>query len=72
MVCHVLTITEYRNNIKNKKGKFIEILTELNKKVVLEIPKILEEEEVFSDTYKYNLSEIINILEENLLNQSEG
>ena len=51
------SIKEYRNNLKNRKGKFIEILTELNKKVVLEIPKILEEEEVFSDTYKYNLSD---------------
>ena len=52
------TIEEYRKAIVNKKGKYIEILTELNKKAVLEVPRIIEEETIFSNTYKYQISEI--------------
>ena len=51
------TIKDFREALLNKKGKYIEILTELNKKVVLEIPKIVEEESTFSETYKYPISD---------------
>jgi S1-C subfamily serine protease len=50
-------IEELRKALLNKKGKYIEIVTELNKKVVLEIPKIIEEESIFAETYKYPISE---------------
>ena len=51
------TITEFRNALLGRKSKYIEILTELNKKVVLEIPKIVEEEDTFATTYKYPISD---------------
>ena len=35
-----VSIKDFREALLNKKGKYIEILTELNKKVVLEIPKM--------------------------------
>ena len=57
MEYNVLMIEEFREAFLKRKGKFIEIITELNKKVVLEIPKIVEEESIFAETYKYPISE---------------
>ena len=51
------TIEDLRRALIGNKGKYIEILTELNKKAVLEIPKIVEEEKIFSETYKYPISD---------------
>ncbi len=54
------TIEDFRKNIlllkRNKKGKFIEIITELNKRAILDVKQIIDEEKVFSDTYKYPIS----------------
>ena len=54
------TIEDFRKNILNvrrtNKGKFIELITELNKRAILDVKKIVEEESVFSDTYKYPIS----------------
>ena len=57
------TIEDYRKNIfkfrKTKKGNFIEIITELNKRIVLEVDKMFSEEKIFSKTYKYPISKTI-------------
>jgi serine protease Do len=56
------TLEDYRKAMKNTtkiKGKnYIEIITEVNKRVVLLISELMEEEVVFSETYKYNLSHL--------------
>ena len=56
------TLEDYRKAMKNTtkiKGKnYIEIITEVNKRVVLLISELMEEEVVFSETYKYNLGEL--------------
>ena len=51
------TIEDLRKALIGNKGKYIEILTELSKKAVLEIPKIVKEEKTFSETYKYPISD---------------
>ena len=56
------TIKEYRDSIKKTKSinneKYIEINTEVNSRVVLSLNKILEEENGFSKSFKYKLSEL--------------
>jgi serine protease Do len=58
------TLEEYRKEMKNcieiKGKKYIEIITEINKRVVLLISELLDEEKVFAETYKYNLSHLYN------------
>ena len=55
------TIEDFRKNIllirRTYKGKFIEIITELNKRAILDVKQIIDEEKVFSDTYKYPISQ---------------
>ena len=51
------TLDQFRQALFKKKSKYVEILTELNKKVVLELPKIVEEEDTFAKTYKYQISD---------------
>jgi len=65
-------IIDYRKAILKKKGKFIEIITELNKRVVLEIPKIIDDEVVFSDTYKYPLSETYHKLKKHKMTKKKN
>ena len=54
----VKTLEDYRKQMKKsisiKGSKYIEIISEVNKRVVLKISE-LEEEKIFSETYKYNL-----------------
>lgn len=53
-------IEQFRKNIlqvrRNSKGKFIEIETELNKKVILDLKDIIKDEASFAKTYKYPIS----------------
>ena len=55
-------LADYRKAMKNclkiKGKKYIEITTEINKRVVLLISDLLDEEKTFSETYKYNLSKL--------------
>jgi S1-C subfamily serine protease len=55
-----INLQDYRNAIKKSikinKDKFIEITSETNKRIFLLIKDLLNEEEVFYNTYKYNLS----------------
>ena len=57
-------LNEYRNamkkTIKIKGKKYIEVITEVNKRAVLLVSELLDEEVVFSETYKYNLSHLYN------------
>lgn len=54
------TLADFRKYILlNKKmgsDKFLEIKTEINNSIVLNIPELLAEEKIFSETYKYNIS----------------
>ena len=63
------TLSEYRKQIKNsiqiKGEKYTEIKTEVNKRVVLRISDILDEEKVFAQTYKYNLSKLFKHFRKN-------
>ena len=56
-----LTVKDFRkaiNKTTTTKGKrYIEILTEINNKVILCVEDLLKEEEEFSQTYKYDLSD---------------
>ena len=67
------TLEDYRKAMKNTtkiKGKnYIEIITEVNKRVVLLISELMEEEVVFSETYKYNLSHLYKSFLKKSLNQ---
>ena len=54
---NVETLKDVRNSIK-KNRKILEIVTETNNKVVLDIKTLFEEENTFSETYKYTLSDI--------------
>ena len=53
-------IEQFRKHIlqvrRNSKGKYIELETELNKKVILDISDIVSEEASFAETYKYPIS----------------
>mgnify|MGYP000999466140 CR=1 FL=1 len=55
----VSTLTEFRNAVK-KNRKYLEIISETNDKVVLDIKSLLDEEILFSNTYKYKLSYLYN------------
>ena len=43
----------------------MEITTEVNKRVVMKISELLEEEKIFSETYKYNLGILYNFYKKN-------
>ena len=53
-------IEQFRKNIlqvrRNSKGKYIELETELNKKVILDLKDIIKDEVSFAKTYKYPIS----------------
>jgi len=63
------SLKEYRNAMKKcikiKNQNYIEIITEINKRVVLHISELLDEEKIFSETYKYNLSELYHHFNKN-------
>ena len=69
-----LSIDDYRKNIKQtesiKNKKYIEIITESNNRAVLDLQQIIENEKVFSETYKYNLSPLFNYFNSSLKSKS--
>ena len=55
------------------KGKrYIEILTEINNKVILCVEDLLKEEDKFADTYKYKLSDTYNFFNKNKTNNKNN
>jgi serine protease Do len=64
------TLNEYRKaakkTIKIKNKNYIEIITEVNKRIVLLISDLLDEEVLFSETYKYNLSDLYKFFKKNI------
>lgn len=64
-----INLQDYRNAIKKtikiNKDNFIEIISETNKRIFLSIKDLLNEEEIFSNTYKYNLSDTYNYFRKN-------
>ena len=63
------TIEDYRRAIlqvrRSGTGKFIEIITELNRRAILDIKDIIEGEDIFAKTYKYQISNIFLQLKKN-------
>ena len=55
-------LLDFRKYIKltknNSKHKYIELTTEINNTVALDIQELLKEEKLFAETYKYNLSNL--------------
>lgn len=65
----IKTLEDYRKQMKKsisiKASKYVEITTEVNKRVVMKISELLEEEKIFSETYKYNLGILYNFYKKN-------
>ena len=55
-------LLDFRKYIKltknNSKHNYIELTTEINNTVALDIQELLKEEKLFAETYKYNLSNL--------------
>ena len=62
----VNNLNDYRKYIKNtinfKNNKYIEITTDLNKRILVNIDNIIHNELLFSKIYKYNVSPLYNYL----------
>jgi S1-C subfamily serine protease len=60
----VNNLNDYREYIKNtinfKNNKYIELTTDLNKRILVNIDNIINNELLFSKTYKYNVSSLYN------------
>lgn len=65
-----LSLADFRKNVKHTKNiknkKYIEIITETNNRAVLDLEEIINNEKVFSETYKYNLSPLFTYFNSNI------